>query len=100
MKTLTFDVNIGLGSTTVDIDISDKDYATLKRVSRSDDIDPYDFFSPDGDGEEIYNRIYKKALPLILEEAEEYGNLPDDYEEGTPIDEVFDIALEFPEEFD
>ena len=100
MKTLEFGVNIDSGYTTVEIEVSDKDYATLKRVSRSDYIDPYDFFSPDGDGEDIYNRIYKKALPLILEEAEEYGHLPDDYDEGTPIDEVFDIAIEFPEEFD
>ena len=100
MKTLTFDVSIDFGTATVDIEISDKDYATLERISRSEDVDTYDFFSPDGDGAGIYNRIYQKALPLILEQAEEFGHLPLDYEEGTPIDEVFDIYIEFPENFD
>lgn len=103
MKSLTIGVHIDCGYTEVEVDVSDRDYAKLKRIRDlydaaveahdfgDDDVaDPADFFSPYGDGEEIYYRILRKVLSLLEEEAEEFGH---EFDED-------DVALEFPEIFE
>ena len=103
MESLTIGVHIGCGYTEVEVDVSDRDYAKLKRIrdlydlaveedryTDDDVVDPADFFSPYGDGEEIYYRILRKVMPLLEEEAEEFGH---EFDED-------DVALEFPEEFE
>jgi len=111
MKDVDFEVSIDHGDTDVTISISESDYRRLKRVQEkydaameSDEVEEVDdldfYFSPGGDGSDIYWRVYKKALPLILEQAEEFGHLPDDYDPSMAIDDIFDIYIRPPESFD
>lgn len=103
MKPVNIGVHIGCGYTEVVVEVSERDYSKLKRIrdlydlavdegvfSDESVICPDVYFAPDGDGEEIYNRIFRKVLLLLEEEAEEFGHEFN----------VDDVVLEFPEEFD
>ena len=100
MVEITLPICIDQGDVDVTIEISDRDYAALKRAySLAEEEDAQLFDLTDLDDEELVARISKKVYKVLNTEPDYTEGLVD-FEPGDCLEDMFDITIALPETFD